>query len=393
LGSINKVILIVLDSAGVGALPDAAQYGDAGAATLPHVLARYPELSLCHLRQMGLGNIEGMSGMPPVPLPTASWGRAATRSAGKDTLIGHWELMGAVTEQPFETFPNGFPERVMDRFRDATSRGILANVPASGTAIIRELGDCHVQTGSLIVYTSADSVFQIAAHEDVVPPEELYAYCRAAADILRGEGLRVGRIIARPFAGASGAYRRTVNRRDYIACAPKNTALALLGESGVPVVSVGKIEDIFAGTNFTRKRHTSSNAEGIAAVAEEAMRLPHGLIFANLLDFDMLYGHRRDAEGYGRALEAFDRALPGLLGCLAVGDALLITADHGCDPTHAGTDHTREYVPILLYRKGHREGHNTRALGTRRSLSDVGATVLALFGLPAPFEGDSFCHE
>ena len=360
----------------MGALPDAHIYGDTGAATLQHTLAGCGDLLLPNLQRLGCGNILGMYGLPAVDRPEASFGRAITRSAGKDTLIGHWELMGVLTEMPFRTFPQGFPSTVLEKFSAATGRGVLGNRAASGTEIIKELGDEQVESGSLIVYTSADSVFQIAAHEDVVPPRELYDACLTAAELLKREGLRVGRVIARPYVTLGDEYIRTDRRRDFLVEPPKETVLEKLLYRGVPVVSVGKIDDIFANTVFTKSRHTRDNLEGIATIIEEAKALNYGLVFANLIDFDMCYGHRRDVRGYGRALETFDRALPAIMECLADGDVLLVTADHGCDPTHTGTDHTREYVPVLLYRKG----HAGRDLGTLDSLAFVGRIILDLFG-------------
>ena len=380
-----KVILIVLDGAGVGALPDAHLYGDVGTATLQHVLARNPTLLLPNLQRLGLGNIDGMIHLLPIAKPLALYGKAAQRSQGKDTLVGHWELMGVTTEEAFGTFPNGFPRSVLNEFSARIGRDVLGNIAASGTEIIQMMGDEHVQTGFPIVYTSADSVFQIAAHEEVIPLERLYAFCRVAVEMLK-DGWNVGRVIARPFAGASGAYTRTSNRRDFLVSPPAQTALTRLHDNRIPVIGVGKIEDIFGGVGLTKSVHTHSNEEGIEAVLKLSESLEEGLIFVNLVDYDMLYGHRRDAVGYSQALAVFDEALPRIMDSLADSDVLIITADHGCDPTHTGTDHTREYVPILLYRKSDGIG---RDIGVRKSFADVGASVLRLFGLPVDFEAES----
>ncbi len=390
-----RCLLITLDGAGAGALPDAAGFGDEGANTLGHVAEAVGGLRLPNLGAMGLGNIIPLDGVPPVPRPQAMFGRLSELSRGKDTTAGHWELMGAVTEKPFPLFPNGFPDEVIERFQEATGRGVLGNRPASGTEIIAELGQEHLRTGKLIVYTSTDSVFQIAAHEDVASVEELYGYCRQAREILRGP-YEVVRVIARPFTGEPGGFVRTRDRRDFSVMPPR-TYLNLLAELKVPVHGVGKISQIFAGSGVTREHKTSSNADGIQRSLELMAELDEGLVFTNLVDFDMLWGHRNDPEGYARGLEEFDAAVPQLIACCRPGDLLIITADHGCDPLHPGTDHTREYVPLLarmggdIYSPGgslfdtgavgeggndERQPRNRPFLGR---MSDVGATVMKLF--------------
>ena len=379
---IDRVVLIVLDSAGAGSLPDAAAYGDAGANTLGHIAERLGGLRLPHLEALGLGNILPLRGVPPAPSPRASWGRMAEIARGKDTLAGHWEMMGLALDKPFALFPAGFPPELIAAFRARTgAAGVLGNKAASGTEIIAELGAEHVRTGFPIVYTSADSVFQIAAHEDVIPLPALYEMCLRARALC--DAWMIGRVIARPFVGADGGFSRTASRRDYSMRPPGETALVILQRNGWPVTGIGKIENIFAGQGIDRSRPSHSNAEGMAFVREEVAAGGRGLIFANLVDFDMLYGHRNDAAGYGAALEAFDRDLGGLLPALGPRDMLMITADHGCDPAYPGTDHTREYVPLLVY--GPRLP--AKPLGVRRTFADVGASVLDAFGLPPECPG------
>lgn len=367
----NRAVVVVLDSLGVGELPDAAQFGDAGCHTLLHILARMPDLALPNLRSLGLLRLLGAQ---DAVLPRAGWGKMAERSRGKDTTTGHWELSGLVLDKPFPTFPHGFPDAFLERFSQAVGRPCIGNCTASGTEIIQRLGDEAVRRGALIVYTSADSVFQVAAHEEVVPLSELYAICQTARGMLAGD-LAVGRVIARPFVGGQGKYVRTANRRDFSLEPTGRTMLDALQAAGRDVLAVGKISDIFAGRGITESFPTHGNEEGERALLDLLERDFSGLLFVNLVDFDMLYGHRRDAEGYGRALEHFDRTLGEALRRLRPGDLLAVTGDHGCDPTFRGTDHTREYVPLLLH------GGATGDLGVRTSFSDLAATVCRHLGV------------
>ena len=367
----NRAVVVVLDSLGVGELPDAAQFGDAGCHTLLHILARMPDLALPNLRSLGLLRLLGAQ---DVVLPQAGWGKMAERSRGKDTTTGHWELSGLVLDKPFPTFPHGFPDAFLERFSQAVGRPCIGNCTASGTEIIQRLGDEAVRRGALIVYTSADSVFQVAAHEEVVPLSELYAICQTARGMLTGD-LAVGRVIARPFVGGQGQYVRTANRRDFSLEPTGRTMLDALQAAGRDVLAVGKISDIFAGRGITESFPAHGNEEGERALLDLLERDFSGLLFVNLVDFDMLYGHRRDAEGYGRALEHFDRTLGEALRRLRPGDLLAVTGDHGCDPTFRGTDHTREYVPLLLH------GGATGDLGVRTSFSDLAATVCRHLGV------------
>ncbi len=367
----NRAVVVVLDSLGVGELPDAAQFGDAGCHTLLHILARMPDLALPNLRSLGLLRLLGAQ---DAVLPQAGWGKMAERSRGKDTTTGHWELSGLVLDKPFPTFPHGFPDAFLERFSQAVGRPCIGNCTASGTEIIQRLGDEAVRRGALIVYTSADSVFQVAAHEEVVPLSELYAICQTARGMLTGD-LAVGRVIARPFVGGQGQYVRTANRRDFSLEPTGRTMLDALQAAGRDVLAVGKISDIFAGRGITESFPTHGNEEGERALLDLLERDFSGLLFVNLVDFDMLYGHRRDAEGYGRALEHFDRTLGEALRRLRPGDLLAVTGDHGCDPTFRGTDHTREYVPLLLH------GGATGDLGVRTSFSDLAATVCRHLGV------------
>lgn len=341
----GRCLMITLDGVGVGALPDAAEFGDEGVNTLGHVAEAVGGIRLPNLGALGIGNILPLAGQPPVPRPQALFGRLCERSRGKDTTVGHWELMGAITGKPFPVYPDGFPSEVLAEYERQTGRGVLGNRPASGTEIIRELGEEHIRTGALIVYTSADSVFQVAAHEEVVPPEELYRYCKMARELLQGDH-EVVRVIARPFTGQPGAFTRTAGRRDF-SLVPPRTYLNLLAEMGVPVHGVGKIWQIFAGSGITREHKTASNAEGLAKSIDLMRELDRGLIFTNLVDFDMLWGHRNDPAGFARGLEEVDAAVPELIAACRPGDLMIITADHGCDPTAPGTDHTREYIPLL----------------------------------------------
>jgi len=385
-----RTTVIVLDSVGIGALPDAEGYGDAGANTLGH-LAERRGLALPHLASLGLGNIAPLKTVPPVERPRAYYAKMAERSVGKDTLTGHWELMGLWVRRAFRTFPDGFPEDLIRRFAEATGRGVLGNKVASGTAIIEELGEEHMRTGAWIVYTSADSVFQIAAHEEVVPLEELYRACEIARRLTLEEPYLVGRVIARPFRGKPGSFVRTANRRDYAVEPFAPTLLDALRDAGFDVWAVGKIEDIFAGRGITRSRRTGSNEEGVETTLARLEEDFTGLLFVNLVDFDSRYGHRRDPEGYARALEAFDARVPDLLARLRPGDLLVITADHGNDPYHEGTDHTREYVPLLAVVAEREEG---RSLGVRETFADLAATLAENFHLRwRPEIGTSFLRE
>ena len=384
----RKVILIVLDSVGIGALPDAAAYGDAGADTLGHIL-RNCNPQIPNLMCMGLANIDGASFPGAAEAPCASYARLREVSAGKDTTTGHWEIAGVHLPRPFPTFPNGFPEDFVKRFEQAVGRGTLGNKPASGTAILDELGEEHLRTGKLILYTSADSVFQLAANEEIVPLEELYRDCEIARSMLTGD-LEVGRVIARPFVGThAGAFRRTGGRRDFSAIPPE-TMCTLLERAGKTVYGIGKIEDIFCHRGITKSNHAAGNPACMEAMFAAMQEDFDGLLFVNLVDFDMLYGHRRDVQGYAAALEAFDAQLPRIQSLMQERDMLMITADHGCDPCHTGTDHTREHVPLLVWGAQIKPGVN---LGTRDSYADISATVLDAFGLDNPLKGESFLSQ
>ena len=384
----KRIFLIVLDSFGVGALPDSEAFGDVGVNTLA-ACATSSQLQIPTMIAAGLGLIDGVSCLPKPAAPTGAYGRLAEASMGKDTTIGHWEIAGVVSPKPMPTYPNGFPEEVLAPFRAATGRGILCNQPISGTKAIELYGDEHVRTGDLIVYTSADSVFQIAAHEEVVPLEELYRDCRIARQQLQGKH-GVGRVIARPFVGTSGNYRRTSNRHDFSLEPPAETMLDAIQKAGLASIAVGKIFDIFAGRGMTEHVYNTSNADGLDHAMDYAKKDFHGLCFVNLVDFDMLYGHRRDIDGYARALTEFDRWLPSFLEQLGDEDLVMITADHGCDPAYlATTDHTREYVPLLVLGKAVKPVN----LGTRKTFADIAATVTALLGVPYETPGISFASE
>jgi phosphopentomutase len=373
----NRVLLIVLDGAGIGAMPDAPEWGDAGADTFGHILESRP-VKLPNLQRYGLGNIRPLESVPPLDKLSGSYGRCALRSNGKDTTTGHWEMAGIVLDRAFPTYPNGFPPEVLDRFISETSvPGILGNIPASGTEIIKVLGEEHVKTGKPIVYTSADSVFQIAAHEEVIPLERLYEICEIARRILDGEH-KVGRVIARPFLGQPGAFYRTENRHDYAVPPPRANLLPALAEEDLDVVCIGKIASIYDSLGVTQDLTAKNNEQSIDQTIKALNDSTHGLIFSNLVDFDMLYGHRRDTEGYAKALEHFDSRLPEMESAMRDDDVMMITADHGNDPTFRGSDHTREYAPLLVYGKNARAGVN---LGTRDSLADIGQTIAANFNL------------
>lgn len=374
----DRVILVVLDSVGIGALPDAAAYGDAGANTLGNIARARGGLDLPNLNRLGLGNLLDVAGVPAVGAAAGAYGRSATASVGKDTMTGHWEMVGVRLEEPFRTYPEGFPADLIAAYVAAAGvGGVLGNEVASGTEIIDRLGEEHLRTGWPIVYTSADSVFQVAAHEQVIPIERLYQICHVARDLLQGAH-RVGRVIARPFAGEPGRFRRTERRKD-LALEPPPMLLDFVSGAGLAVLAVGKIWDIFTGHGITYSEKTRDNAHGLAMIEQCMDRAEPGLIFANLVDFDMLYGHRRNVEGYAKALAAIDRHLPRLLERLGPRDVLLLTADHGNDPTFRGTDHTREWVPILATGAGVRAGVR---IPDRASQADLGATVADLLGVP-----------
>ena len=381
----KRVFLIVLDSFGIGAMEDAASYGDVNVNTLGTVSSS-PFFSMPNMGELGLFRIDGVSVPGNRKDHSAVIARLRERSRGKDTTIGHWEIAGIYSPRPLPTYPEGFPKEVLDAFCEKTGRGVLCNRPYSGTTVIQDYGDAHMATGDLIVYTSADSVFQIAAHEEKVPLEELYGYCRAAREILQGRH-GVGRVIARPFIGPRGGeFTRTAHRHDFSILPPSTTMLDQLSDSGKAVIAVGKIKDIFAGKGITESVYTSGNQEGIERTLEYLDKEFEGLCFVNLVDYDMLYGHRRDIDGYAKALAYFDGRLPEILSKLREGDILMITADHGCDPGYlATTDHTREHVPFVMYGPG----IAPRNLGTRETFADIGATVLHYFGIAPAFEGES----
>jgi phosphopentomutase len=385
----DRICLIVLDSAGIGAMPDAAEWGDAGADTLGHILESR-RVNLTVLQSLGLGNIRPLDGLPRVQNPMGSYGKCALASNGKDTTTGHWEMAGIVLQKAFPTYPNGFPQRIVDDFiRAAKVPGILGNVPASGTEIIKDLGEEHVRTGKPIVYTSADSVFQIAAHEEVIPVDRLYKICEIARRILDGED-KVGRVIARPFVGSSATdFRRTENRHDYAVPPPRENLLPMLKDAGLDVICIGKIASIYDSLGVTLDLTAKNNEQTIDQTINALKAESRGLIFSNLVDFDMLYGHRRDTEGYARALEQFDSRLPEIFNAMRDNDLLILTADHGNDPTFRGSDHTREYAPLLVYGKSAKAGVD---LGTRGSLADIGQTIAGNFGTSLG-HGTSFLSE
>jgi phosphopentomutase len=378
----------VLDSVGCGELADAASYGDQGSNTLGNI-ARQTSLHVPHLRALGLGRVVDLATGPDEGLPQAAYGRMAEASPGKDSVTGHWEMMGVVLDRAFPTFPTGFPPEVIASFEQRIGRPVLGNVVASGTEIITRLGAEHLRTGHPIVYTSADSVFQIAAHEDVIPVPELYRMCEIAFDLV-GRGMGVGRVIARPFVGVPGAFTRTANRHDYALDPTGDTLLDLLTRRGVPVVAIGKVKDLFAGRGITRATATASDDEGMRQVLEAMHAETGGLIFANLVDFDTVYGHRNDVGGYARNLERFDQRLPAVVAELRGSDLLIITADHGNDPTTPSTDHSREHVPLLLTGARVRRG---TPLGTRQTFADLGQTLAANFGVGPLPHGTSFLEE
>jgi len=385
----NRIVLMVLDSAGIGEMPDAANWGDAGADTLGHILESR-KVVLPNLQKLGLGNIRPLKDLPALENPTGNFGKCTLKSNGKDTTTGHWEMAGIILKKAFPTFPEGFPPRIIDEFVEkAKVPGVLANVPASGTEIIKQYGEEHIKTGKPIVYTSADSVFQIAAHEEVIPIDRLYEICHVAREILDGED-KVGRVIARPFVGSdANDFKRTENRHDYAVSPPTDNLLPLLKDNGLDVVCIGKIASIYDSLGVTEDLTAKNNDQAIDQTINALGRDSRGLIFSNLVDFDMLYGHRRDTEGYAKALEHFDARLPEILDALGEDDLFVITADHGNDPTKEGSDHTREYAPLLVYGKSAKQGVN---LGTRQSLSDIGQTIAEIFGLELK-DGVSFLNE
>jgi phosphopentomutase len=385
MSSVKRVFLIVLDSYGIGYLPDADRFGDVGANTLATIV-KSDKYSTPNMERMGLFNIEGVDCRPATEQPTGSYGRMAETSMGKDTTIGHWEIAGVISPDPMPVYPQGFPEEVLEPFRQQTGRGVLCNLPYSGTDVIRDYGEEHLKTGDLIVYTSADSVFQIAAHEEKVPLEELYADCRIARQILQGKH-GVGRVIARPFLGTAPDFYRTRNRHDFSLVPPKRTMLVSLQEHGLDTYGVGKIYDIFAGQGIAHTVSISDNEDGMEKTLKYMEEDFTGLCFVNLVDFDMVYGHRNDIEGYAQAATVFDRQLGELMSRMQEGDVVMITADHGCDPGYPGTDHTREYTPLLVYGDTIRAGVS---LGTRKSFADIAATVLEMFDIQESLDGESF---
>ncbi len=386
MSNINRVILVVLDSVGVGELPDAAEYGDMGSNTLGNIVKVCGGIEVPHLSRLGMGKIDGIDYLPVPEDIGGSYGRMEEVSKGKDTITGHWEIAGLRLKYPFPTYPQGFSEDILEEFKKLTGRGVLANCAASGTEIIKEYGEEHMKTGKLIVYTSADSVFQIAAHEEIVPLEELYRICQIARDMLKDENM-VGRVIARPFLGQPGSFARTTNRRDFAAEPPTDTILDKMKQKGLDVIAVGKIEDIFSKKGITEAEHTKSNMNGVDVTLDYMKKQNKGIIFTNLVDFDMLFGHRNNAEGYKQALEEFDKRLPEIMSAMREDDLLIITADHGCDPTTPSTDHSREHVPVLLYGNAIKRDVN---LGTRKTFADIASTIADIFDIKNVFPGESF---
>ncbi|PKM95768.1 MAG: phosphopentomutase [Firmicutes bacterium HGW-Firmicutes-1] len=382
---IDRVIWIILDSVGIGELPDADQFGDVGSNTLENI-AKATKLDLPNLYKLGLGNIDGVVHLGRVDKPIGIYGKMAEISNGKDTTIGHWEMSGVYSPHPLPTYPNGFPDEIITPFIEQTGREILANKPASGTQILEELGEEHMKTGKLIVYTSADSVFQIAAHEDVVPIDELYKYCSIARELLKNEHA-VARVIARPFIGEPGSFKRTSNRRDYSLLPPNKTILDLVKESGKDVIAVGKIEDIFCGQGITEAVHTKDNMDGVDQTIQYMKQNNSGLIFTNLVEFDSSWGHRNDVQAYANGLMAFDKRLNEIMDEMKDSDILIMNADHGCDPTTESTDHSREYIPFIAFGNELKKGVN---IGIRKSFADIGQTISEIFDLPKLPVGESF---
>ncbi|MED4473054.1 phosphopentomutase [Oceanobacillus caeni] len=386
----KRVFLIVMDSVGIGESPDAEKYNDKGADTLGHIAEHMNGLNMPNMGALGLSNIRELKGIKPADKPLAHYTKMQEASAGKDTMTGHWEIMGLQIDTPFRTFPDGFPDAIINKLEEKTGRKVIGNKPASGTAILDELGEEHMKTGSLIVYTSADSVLQIAAHEEVVPLEELYDICQYARELLNDPAYMVGRVIARPFVGESGHFERTPNRHDYALKPFGRTVMNELKDADYDVIAIGKISDIYDGEGVTKSLRTVSNMDGMDKLLETMDMNFTGLSFLNLVDFDAKYGHRRDPQGYGKALEEYDARLPEVLRNLKEDDLLIITADHGNDPIHHGTDHTREYVPLLIHHKGVTEG---KSLPIRNTFADIGETIAENFQVKSPQHGKSFLNE
>jgi phosphopentomutase len=386
---VNRIVLLVLDSVGIGALPDAKAFNSEGANTLGNIVKNHPDIDLKHFIKLGLGNIKGIDYLPLEKSPSASYGRLMEYSNGKDTTTGHWEITGIHLDKPFKTYPNGFPKEVMDEFEKRTGKKGIGNKPASGTKIIEELGAEHLKTMNPIIYTSADSVLQIAAHEEVIPLEDLYKMCEIAREIMTGENA-VARIIARPFKGNLGSFERTANRKDFSLSPQENTVLDFTLDAGYEVVGIGKIDDIFNGQGISKKIPSKSNKQGIEKTIAAIKENTEGIIFTNLVDFDSKFGHRRDPKGYKEALEEVNRHLPDLLNSLKEQDIMIITADHGNDPTYPGTDHTREYVPLIVVGSGVKQGVN---IGTRNSFADIAATISELLQVEKPRNGKSFAES
>ncbi|KGJ50274.1 phosphopentomutase [Paraclostridium dentum] len=385
----SRVIWMIIDSVGIGALPDSEKFGDVNVNTLGNIVKNYKDIKLPNMLKLGLGNIDGIDSLEGVESPIGAFGRASEVSKGKDTTTGHWEMTGVLVETPFKTYENGFPKEIIDEFERKTNRKVIGNKPASGTAILDELGEQQMKTGEVIVYTSADSVFQIAAHEEIIPLDELYKMCEIAREIMMGENA-VARIIARPFVGQPGAFERTSNRRDYSLSPFEDTVLDNIKNSNLDVIGVGKIEDIFNKQGITEAIHTKDNMDGVDQTINYMKKENNGLIFTNLVDFDSKYGHRRDVKGYKEALEEFDARIPEILENMEDDDILIINSDHGNDPTYKGTDHTREYIPMLICGKNVKSGLN---LGTRSSFADIGATVADLLNVKMPKHGNSFKND
>ncbi len=383
---IKRVALFVLDSVGIGALPDAEAFGDVGVNTLGHIATSSETFNIPNLKELGIGNIEGVDAIAASEAPIGAYGRSLEASNGKDTTTGHWEIAGLFIDKPFKTYPDGFPPHIIEAFEKETGKKVLCNKPASGTVVIEELGETHMKTGNPIVYTSADSVFQIAAHEDVIPLEKLYEMCAFARELLRGED-QVARVIARPFIGEPGNFQRTPNRRDYSLKPFGKTVLDHAKAAGLEVKAVGKIVDIYDGEGITEDVHTKDNMDGVDQTLRYLKEDFSGILFTNLVDFDAKFGHRRDVDGYRKALEEVDARLPELMGAMRSDDVLIVLADHGNDPTYKGTDHTREYIPILVYGDQVKAG---ASIGTRKTFADVAATVSELLGIEATPYGESF---
>ncbi|MEC1156610.1 phosphopentomutase [Cytobacillus horneckiae] len=385
----KRIFLIVMDSVGIGEAPDAKSFGDEGAHTLGHIAEKMGGLHMPNMAKLGLGNIEKIQGIQPADQPHAYYTKLQEASVGKDTMTGHWEIMGLVVDTPFQVFPDGFPEELVSELEAKTGRKVIGNKPASGTVIMDELGKEHMETGALIVYTSADSVLQIAAHEDIVPLEEQYKICEIARELTLNEKYMVGRVIARPFIGQPGSFTRTSNRHDYALKPFGRTVMNELKDAGIDVVAIGKINDIYDGEGVTEAVRTTSNMDGMDQLIRSMSKDFTGISFLNLVDFDALFGHRRDPEGYGKALEEYDERLPEVLSNLEKDDLLIITADHGNDPIHHGTDHTREYVPLLVYSKKMASG---KELPIGKTFANIGATIADNFKVKMPAAGESFLH-